>query len=155
MFGHKELAMKKYCKCKFAFDAARNYQSYCFELCGLLNLLSKDVKFFINNREVSLQRQIRKPCEIEVFHDVDSSKPENNSLKPAFNQLLENGLYSDIDLVVNGVTLKAHKCILISRSEKFKAMLGADMKERLEGRVEINNPALKPSIYKCMIQWIY
>jgi hypothetical protein len=54
MFGHKELAMKKYCKCKFAFDAARNYQSYCYEFCGLLNIQMKDIKFFMGNRELAL-----------------------------------------------------------------------------------------------------
>jgi hypothetical protein len=65
-------------------------------------------------------------------------------LKPAFNELLEKGLYSDIELVINGTVIKAHKCILIARSEKFKAMLEVNMRESIEGRVEINIPNVNP-----------
>lgn len=54
MFGHKELAMKKYCKCKFTHDSSRNYLSYCYEFCGLLNVQFKEVKFFIGNKEVGM-----------------------------------------------------------------------------------------------------
>jgi hypothetical protein len=45
------------------------------------------------------------------------------ALGPAYNQLLETAIFSDIEIVVNGESLKAHKCILTARSEKFKAML--------------------------------
>jgi hypothetical protein len=69
LVGHKEIAMKKYCKCKFSFDSTRTYQSYVYEFCGLLNIQYKDVKFFMGNRELSMQRSVRKPCEIDVFHD--------------------------------------------------------------------------------------
>mmetsp|Transcript_21466 Transcript_21466/g.20636 ORF Transcript_21466/g.20636 Transcript_21466/m.20636 type:complete len:103 (+) Transcript_21466:173-481(+) len=102
MVGNKEVAMKKYQKAKFIFDTQRTYQSYCYEFCGLLNLQFKDVKFFMSSREISLQRSVRRPCEIDVFHDFGSSKFEINSLKPAFNELLEKGMFSDLDIVVNG-----------------------------------------------------
>jgi hypothetical protein len=99
---------------------------------------------------------VRKPCEIEVLHYIDISKPETNSLKPAYGQLLRKGLYSDIDLIINGShTIKAHKCILIARSEKFKAMLHSHMREEIESKVEINNAGISPQIYSAMIQWIY
>jgi len=66
MIGSKELAIKKYCKCKFAFDSGRTYESYVFEFCGLLNVKMKDLRFQVGRREVVMSRQIRKPCEILV-----------------------------------------------------------------------------------------
>lgn len=45
------------------------------------------------------------------------------ALGPAYSSLLETGLYSDLEIAVNGETLHAHKCILTARSEKFNVML--------------------------------
>jgi hypothetical protein len=63
---HRELAMKKYCKCKFAFDPQRTFQSYCFEFCGLLNIRMGDVRFYLGNREAPMSRTVKKPVIIEV-----------------------------------------------------------------------------------------
>jgi hypothetical protein len=63
---HRELAMKKCCKCKFAFDNQRTFQSYCFEFCGLLNLRMNDCRFFLGNREIPMGSSVKKPCVIEV-----------------------------------------------------------------------------------------
>jgi len=82
-----------------------------------------DVKFFIKSREVALMRQVRKAVRIDVYSHNSSSKNSLNSLKPAFNDLLNKGIYSDLEIVVNGEIMKAHKCILIARSDKFKSML--------------------------------
>jgi hypothetical protein len=41
--GSRELAIKKYCKCKLEFDDSRTFESYCHEFCGLLNLRFLDV----------------------------------------------------------------------------------------------------------------
>ena len=123
LVGHRELAMKKGCKCKFAFDPQRTFQSYCYEFCGVLNIQMQELKFFLKDREVPYQRQTRKPCTIHVYHFSASSKPESNSLKPAFSELFEKGIYSDITLIVNGEAIKAHRCVLIARSEKFRVML--------------------------------
>ena len=86
-----------------------------------------------------------------MIHYVDVSRRDRNSLKPAFNELLEKGIFSDIDVIINGETIKAHKCILIARSDKFKVMLNSHMKESIENKVEINNDELTAQIYKCMI----
>ena len=152
--GHRELAMKKYCKCKFTFDPQRTFQSYCFEFCGLLNLQHKDVKFYLGSREAPLQRLVRKACVIEVFNaNANSTKSGANALQPAFKELLDKALYSDIELVVNGEPIKAHKCVLMARSEKFKALVESNMRESLLNRVEVDNTELKS--YRLLLQWIY
>ena len=43
--GTRELAIKKYCKCKLEFDESRTYLSYCYEFCGLLNIRFGEMKF--------------------------------------------------------------------------------------------------------------
>ena len=68
LFGNKELAIKKFKKVKLPLDTARTYESYCFEFCGLLNLQLRDLKFFINNKELSMQRNVRKAIEIDVYN---------------------------------------------------------------------------------------
>lgn len=62
-----------------------------------------------------------------------------NSLILAYTELLEKGNYSDIDLIINGETIKAHKCILIARSDKFRVMLQNHMKESIENKVDIKS----------------
>lgn len=65
--------------------------------------------------------------------------------------MLNKGLYSDIDIMINDQPIKAHKCILIARSDKFKAMLTSHMKEEIENKIVINNPAISYQVYKAMI----
>ena len=66
--GTRELAIKKYCKCKLEFDDSRSYASYCQEFCGLLNIRYNDLKFMQGRKEVPMSRNVKKPCEIIVHY---------------------------------------------------------------------------------------
>lgn len=66
--GTRELAIKKYCKCKLEFDDSRTYESYCHEFCGLLNLRFADIRFMSGRKEVPMLRTVKKPLEIIVFY---------------------------------------------------------------------------------------
>lgn len=71
---------------------------------------------------------------------------------------MEKGLYSDIDIVINGeeaTAIKSHKAILMARSEKFRAMIECKMRESRMNRVEIQDPEITVTIYKLLMQWIY
>jgi BTB/POZ domain-containing protein 9 len=71
---------------------------------------------------------------------------------------MEKGLYSDIDIVINGDeenAIKSHKAILMARSEKFRAMVESKMREYRLNRVEISDPDITVAIYKLLMQWIY
>ena len=62
--------------------------------------------------------------------------------------------HSDVTLICAGKTFKAHKFILSSRSDVFKAMFG--MRESVEaktGQVEIKN--LEPQVLKLLLEFIY
>ncbi len=163
---HRELAMKKCCKCKFAFDSQRTYQSYCFEFCGLLNLRMNDCRFYLGTRELSMSRSVKKPCIIEVQSTGGSSnrsQTTNNSnqccLQQAIRSLLDTGLYSDLELVVNQDSenpIRVHRGLLMARSEKFRAMLmDSGMKESTAGTVQIVAPDVSTDTYRLLIQWMY
>ena len=66
--GTRELAIKKYCKCKLEFDDSRSFSSYCYEFCGLLNIRFNDLKFMQGRKEVPMSRNVRKACEIIVYY---------------------------------------------------------------------------------------
>ena len=157
LVGTRELAIKKHCKCRLELDESRTFESYCFEFCGLLNLRFTDIKFMLYQNEVTMSRTVKKPCEILVhYSNTKNSKGHSTSndffLGPAYSSLLETGLYSDIEIEVNGETLRAHKCILTARSEKFRAMLLSEaiseMVEQRTNKVEIMNKALTVDTFK-------
>lgn len=117
--GTRELAIKKYCKCKFDLDTSRTYESYCFEFCGLLNIRHADIRFLFGRKELQQNRIVRKATEILVYYNKGYQAFRHvgdYALGPAFSALLEKGLYSDVSIDINGQILKAHKCILVARS---------------------------------------
>lgn len=133
IIGTRELAIKKYCKCKLEFDDSRTFESYCHEFCGLLNLRFNDIRFMHGRKEVPMQRTVKKPQEIIVYYHKQTGLQRQrgnsifeNSLGSAFLSLLENGFFADIEIVINGESIFCHKCILIARSEKFRVMLFSD-----------------------------
>ena len=111
----------------------------------------------LDQNEVTMSRTVKKPCEILIhYSNAKNSKGNSTSndffLGPAYSSLLETGLYSDVEIEVNGETLKAHKCILTARSEKFRAMLlseaVSEMVEQRTNKVQIQNKALKVDTFR-------
>ncbi len=81
-----------------------------------------------------MMRTIKKPCEIIVYYNkltsaqrqLKANSMYENALGPAYLNLIDTGLYSDLTIEVHGEKFSVHKCILTSRSEKFKVMLLSD-----------------------------
>ena len=71
-----------------------------------------------------------------------------NALGPAYLNLIETGLYADLTIEVRGELFYVHKCILTSRSEKFKVMLLSDgvhsMREQTQNKIVVSNPMVTP-----------
>lgn len=84
---------------------------------------------------------------------------ETNQLGPAYRCLLQSGLYHDLIIEINGELLKAHKCVLAARSEKFNVMLLSDsinsFREQSTNKMTVNNEMLSAATFKSMLQWIY
>ena len=51
--------------------------------------------------------------------------------------------------------MKAHRCILMGRSEKFRIMLSHNMIETTSHLISIKNENITPEIFKCMLKWMY
>ena len=112
-------------------------------------------------------RTVKKPCEIIVYYNKLTSAQRQlkansmfeNALGPAYLNLIETGLYSDLAIEVHGEQFYVHKCILTSRSEKFKVMLLSDtvhaMQERVSNKMVVKNPMVTAKTFRAMLQWIY
>lgn len=114
-----------------------------------------------------MMRTVKKPSEILVYYS-NKQLPNraqrtpviyDSALGPAFSNLLSTGLFSDIEITVNGESLHAHKCILTARSEKFNVMLLSEstlqMQEQQTGKIVIDDPNIKAESFKLMLQWLY
>lgn len=54
---------------------------------------------------------------------------ESNGLSNYTKNLLKNPLFSDITFEIEGKTVKAHKCVVVSRSDVFEKMFTLGTKE--------------------------
>lgn len=70
-----------------------------------------------------------------------------------FIRLLDSGEFSDITIEANGVEFKAHKALLIARSEYFRAMLTHDTIEANTGQVKVSD--IDPQVMRAVLRFIY
>ena len=120
-----------------------------------------------------MNRTVKKPCEIYVYYQKQTNVQRHlkanqmfeNALGPAYFSLLDTGSFADFKIVVNGYKIPCHKCVLASRSEKFKAMLleedgtpksnQMNFKELKHNKLIVKNKFVTPETYRAMLQWIY
>ncbi|OQR73193.1 BTB/POZ domain-containing protein 9-like [Tropilaelaps mercedesae] len=74
-------------------------------------------------------------------------------LSECIGSLLESADYSDVTLVVEGERLQAHRVILASCCEYFRALLFGGMRESSQKEVELPNAPLKA--FKLLLRYIY
>lgn len=70
-----------------------------------------------------------------------------------FVRLLDSGEFSDITIEASGVEFKAHKAILIARSEYFRAMLTHNTIEANTGQVKVSD--IDPQVMRAVLRFIY
>ncbi|XP_008215002.1 speckle-type POZ protein [Nasonia vitripennis] len=104
--------------------------------------LTVELEITVNNNKTNLQ----KPENLEV------GKRENDIVE-TLSALFNDDKYSDVTLVAEGKTLKAHKCILAKRNSVFAAMFDIDMKEKQKNTVEIED--MKYDVLVELIRFIY
>lgn len=132
----------------------RTAQSYCYEFCGIVGVSFPTLRFELDSRPLNMENYILSPCIVKVSHAHDSRLQRQNSLQPALADLLTSGTKSDVDIVTNdGAVFHGHKCILMCRSAKFKAMFENEMQESAQNRVELTTT--HSSVFSKLIEWIY
>ncbi|XP_037808057.1 protein roadkill-like [Lucilia sericata] len=97
-------------------------------------------------------------CEITFSEKVvNISRQSISSPKCAltkdFGNLLQNGIFADVTLVVDDKEFHVHKAILAARSPVFAAMFEHEMKEQTLNRVEITD--IDGDILQEMLRFIY
>ncbi|XP_040572175.1 BTB/POZ domain-containing protein 3 [Lepeophtheirus salmonis] len=81
--------------------------------------------------------------------------------KRRFKNIFEEGYFSDVCFLVGAgknesvEKIAAHRCILVSISPVFENMFCGECKELKINDVEIKVPDVRPSTFKCMLEWIY
>ena len=75
-----------------------------------------------------------------------------------FGALVDNPLLSDLEITIknkdgNNRKIYAHKAILASHSEPFKAMFTSGMKEAITNKLIIND--IKPDTFMSVLNFIY
>ncbi|RWS25194.1 BTB/POZ domain-containing protein 9-like protein [Leptotrombidium deliense] len=76
-----------------------------------------------------------------------------NYLSEHIGELYLNDDYSDVTLVVDQTEIPAHKVILASRSEYFRALLFGGLKESRESRIELKVTSLYA--FKLLLKYVY
>lgn len=67
--------------------------------------------------------------------------------------LMEQGTFSDVTFVIGDTRIKAHKCILASRSNFFANMFNVGMREAEESVISVQDINL--ATFKKLLQFIY
>jgi len=92
-------------------------------------------------------------CHVKVLHTSEFNMRAPNSLKTSFLTLLNSGIFSDTTLKLENELIKAHKCILVSRSPKFNAMFTSNLLEAQTNTVVVD--CKNSELFKCMLRWMY
>ncbi|XP_054720619.1 speckle-type POZ protein-like [Uloborus diversus] len=77
----------------------------------------------------------------------------SNSLSSDFEELYNNGQFSDVTLKLDDEEFKAHKLVLSARSKVFAAMFEHDMKENRQDTV--NLVQMKVETVRDMLRYVY
>ncbi|OQR94090.1 RCC1 and BTB domain-containing protein [Thraustotheca clavata] len=76
-----------------------------------------------------------------------------SSLGHDLSKLLNNPQRSDVEFVVEGISIYAHRCILMIRCEPLDAMLNGSMRESLAAQIVI--PHQSHAAFLAMLEYIY
>lgn len=83
---------------------------------------------------------------------VRSEIEHRQYLSEDLDKLCLNDEYSDVTFIVEGKKLPAHKVILASRSEYFRALLFGGMRESNQNEIDLDAPL---EAFKALLKYIY
>jgi len=95
-------------------------------------------------------------CTVAIMNGQSSSNESiisETQICEHLSALLDSKRFSDLIINVDGQEIHAHKAILVSRSPVFASMFSHDLKEEIEGRIEITD--IEKEICEEMIKFIY
>ena len=116
--------------------------------CGYPKLLTIDDKS-------TATMKIVVECQYTV--EPDKSQPNEVGLCAKLQSDLMHAFHSntasDITFSVRGVEIKAHKLILVARSDYFSTMFDCDMQESMSNKVEVTD--IPADVFKALLGFLY
>ena len=155
LYEHEKLKMVKNMKKYMDFIQGRTAQSYCYEFSGSMGISFHSMRFEVEESNIEMEKGLLDPVQIEVQQLKQERYLSPNTLRPALYQLLNKGIFSDLIISFKGEQLPCHKCILMCRSGKLRAMLETPLKESQSNVINITEDECSLGIYKSMLCWIY
>ncbi|XP_032458041.1 speckle-type POZ protein B [Nasonia vitripennis] len=116
--------------------------------CLSRDFIENPANRMLNNKKLTIV------CEIRIMEIIKQKIDDPlQRLRDNYEALINDEKFSDVALVSDGKTVRAHKCILAKRSPVFAAMFGTEMRETIENTVEITD--VKYDILVEMIRFVY
>jgi ankyrin repeat protein len=70
-------------------------------------------------------------------------------------ELLNSGAFADVTLTVNGTQFKAHKAVLVARSQFFRALLTGGLKESTQKEIDLGPDFCDPPEFQALLRFLY
>ena len=70
-----------------------------------------------------------------------------------FNQLLAQGLFTDVTFAVEDERIPAHRCVLFAKSKYFRNMFASDMREKHQNEIRLSG--ITPRVFRIVLAYIY
>ncbi|XP_054163686.1 speckle-type POZ protein-like [Oppia nitens] len=122
---------------------------------GIKSFITREALFNLSNHLVE-NNKITVVCDIYLFtinDPLETLERFDLNLSENYSDLLKEGKYSDVKLIVDGTELPAHKSILSARSPVFNAMFSSDMSENRENIIRIDD--LTKEVIEELLNFIY
>lgn len=153
LFMNSSLVLTKGAHKRIPLARSRVAQSYIYEFCGMIGMPSGALRFLLESRPLDPSILILGPCIVKVHHSANISLTSQNSLQPALLDLYTSGLQADSVIYVNNRAFPVHKCILMCRSAKFRAMFSNQMIEGESSQISLKET--DDILFEKLLQWIY
>lgn len=153
LYSNATLVFTKGAHKRIQLTRPRVASSYCYEFCGMVGVPFSALRFTLDSRPLNTESYLLGPCIIKVHHSCDILHSSQNSLQPALLDLLSTGLQADVQIKTRDSVFYAHKCILMCRSAKFKAMFSNSMSEADTCLVDLVETS--SFLFDKLLKWIY
>ncbi|KAF0685057.1 Aste57867_22985 [Aphanomyces stellatus] len=70
--------------------------------------------------------------------DDATNNPHDDTLGPCLRQACGSALFSDVTIIAEGESIHAHKCILVARSDYFRALCTTSMRESASNTLHVD-----------------
>lgn len=91
--------------------------------------------------------------EIKMAKELRGYEANRKKLIADYEKLVNDEEFSDVEFIIENLSLRAHKNILSKRSSVFAAMFQTEMREKNENKVEITD--VRYEVFLEMLRFIY